>query len=69
MLVAVPAFLRSGWAGAGPVQVLLQGRADPGGEQPADLAAHRRVERGPHDPGNVGGTGTAQHTHPAGGQR
>ena len=48
VLVAVPAFLGPGRARAGPVQLLLQRGADPGGQQAADLAAHRRVERGAH---------------------
>ena len=66
VLVAVPAFLGTGRARAGPVQLLFQRGADPGGEQPADLAAHRGVERGADHPGDVGGAGAAEHGDPAG---
>ena len=67
--VAVPVFFGLGRASAGPVELLLQAGADPGGKQAADLPAHRWVERDPHHARDVDGAGPAQHGHPARAQR
>jgi hypothetical protein len=65
--VVVEVFLGHHRSGAVPVQPAAQIQPGTGG-QPGDVAAAGRVERGPHDRGELRGAGPAEHGQPAAAQ-